>query len=73
MNAIVPSSSFTSKFVGGGNDQHSVMKRGGKSGPAQNFRNKQRKAEAIVLEHKKDMLEVRNLLNERQEKIIKLG
>lgn len=65
MNAIVPSSSFTTKYVGygkgGGHGDQMSMKRSA----ARSFRAKQRKAEAIVLEHKKDLLEVRNLLNER--------
>lgn len=71
MNAIVPSSSFTNKYPeqkGGAGDQMSF-----KRISAKNFRSKQRKAEAIILEHKKDMLEVRNLLNERGEKVKKLG
>lgn len=44
-----------------------------KRNAARSLRHKQRKAEATILEHKRDMLEIRNLLSERTEKMKKLG
>lgn len=70
MNAVVPSSSFTSKFGKGYNAQEQFSL---KRNAAKSLRSKIRKAEAVVLDHKKDMLELRNVLSERVEKTRKLG
>lgn len=70
MNAIVPSSSFTSKF---GHNNKAADQLSFKRNAAKSLRHKIKKAESVVLDHKKDMLDLKIQLDERANKVKKLG